>query len=176
MDTTATTPLCSLSLRDSRTYLLSALFVTGNILLPQICHLIPQGGLIWLPIYFFTLVAAYRYGLAAGLLTAVMSPVINNLLFGMPPSPLLPAIMIKSVLLASAAAFISGKSRKVTLPCVIMAVAAYQTLGTMAEWALTGSLNAAMQDVRLGWPGMLLQIFGGYAVLRIMTGRHGTAA
>lgn len=176
MEATATTPLCSLSLRDSRTYLLSALFITGNILLPQICHLIPQGGLIWLPIYFFTLVAAYRYGAAAGLLTAVISPVINNLLFGMPPSPLLPAIVIKSVLLALAAAFISGKSRKVTLPCVIMAVAAYQSLGTMAEWALTGSLNAAMQDVRLGWPGMLLQIFGGYAVLRIITNRHSAAS
>ncbi len=49
--------LYTLSLRESRTYTLAGLFVIGNILLPQLCHLIPQGGLIFLPIYFFTLIA-----------------------------------------------------------------------------------------------------------------------
>ena len=39
-----------------RTYLAAAAFVCGNILVPQLCHLIPNGGLIFLPIYFFTLV------------------------------------------------------------------------------------------------------------------------
>ena len=35
--------LYTLSLRESRTYTLAGLFVIGNILLPQLCHLIPQG-------------------------------------------------------------------------------------------------------------------------------------
>ena len=61
----------SLTLKDTKTYLFSSLFILGNILLPQICHLIPQGGLIFLPIYFFTLIGAYRYGLIVGLFTAI---------------------------------------------------------------------------------------------------------
>ena len=62
-----------MSYRDSRAYMMAALFVVGNIVLPQLCHLVPQGGLVWLPIYFFTLVAAYKFGLTAGLLTAIVA-------------------------------------------------------------------------------------------------------
>ena len=102
METTAV-KLYSLDYRDAKTYLAAALFVAGNIVLPQICHLVPQGGLRWLPIYFFTLVGAYKYGWRAGLLTALASPVANALLFGMPAAAALPAIVLKSVLLAGAA-------------------------------------------------------------------------
>ena len=104
-----------MSYRDSRAYMAAALFVAGNIVLPQLCHLVPQGGLVWLPIYFFTLVAAYKYGLTAGLLTAVASPVANSLLFGMPAAVMLPIILVKSVLLALAASFIASKVRGVAL-------------------------------------------------------------
>ncbi len=57
-----------------RTYGFCLLFIAGNILLPQLCHLIPDGGKILLPIYFFTLIAGYKFGLKVGLLTAVLSP------------------------------------------------------------------------------------------------------
>ena len=157
-----------MSYRDSRAYMAAALFVAGNIVLPQLCHLMPQGGLVWLPIYFFTLVAAYKFGLTAGLLTAVASPVANSLLFGMPAAVMLPIILVKSVLLALAASFIASKVRGVALWAVALAVVAYQAVGTMAEWGMTGSLTAALQDIRLGWPGILVQIFGGYVVMKYL--------
>lgn len=157
-----------MSYRDSRAYMAAALFVAGNIVLPQLCHLVPQGGLVWLPIYFFTLVAAYKFGLTAGLLTAVTSPVANSLLFGMPAAAMLPIILTKSVLLALAASFIASKVRGVALWAVALAVVAYQAVGTMAEWGMTGSLTAALQDIRLGWPGILVQIFGGYVVMKYL--------
>ena len=157
-----------MSYRDSRAYMAAALFVAGNIVLPQLCHLVPQGGLVWLPIYFFTLVAAYKYGLTAGLLTAVASPVANSLLFGMPAAVMLPIILVKSVLLALAASFIASKVRGVALWAVALAVVAYQAVGTMAEWGMSGSLATALQDIRLGWPGILVQIFGGYVVMKYL--------
>ena len=156
-----------MSYRDIRAYMMAALFVVGNIVLPQLCHLVPQGGLVWLPIYFFTLVAAYKFGLTAGLLTAIASPVVNSLLFGMPMVASLPIILIKSVLLAVAAAFIASRVRGVALWAVALAVVAYQGIGMLAEWGMTGSLTAALQDVRLGWPGILMQVFGGFAVMKI---------
>lgn len=157
-----------MSYRDIRAYTMAALFVAGNIVLPQLCHLVPQGGLVWLPIYFFTLVAAYKFGLTAGLLTAIASPVVNSLLFGMPAAASLPIILIKSVLLAVAAAFIASRVRGVALWAVALAVVAYQGIGMMAEWGMTGSLTAALQDIRLGWPGMLVQIFGGFAIIKLI--------
>lgn len=163
--------LYQLSYSQMKTYLLAALFVVGNIALPQLCHLMPQGGLIFLPIYFFTLVAAYKYGFTVGLTTAVLSPLVNSALFGMPPAAALPIIFIKSVTLAVAASLIAKKTNKVTLVTVALAVIAYQLIGSLAEWAMTGSIEKASQDVILGWPGCLIQIVGGYLVLRYLLKR-----
>lgn len=98
METSA--KLYSLPFGNVKTYLFVLLFVAGNIALPQLCHLVPAGGPTLLPIYFFTLIAAYKYGFKVGLLTALLSPVINHLLFAMPAAAVLPAILIKSGLLA----------------------------------------------------------------------------
>ena len=138
METTAV-KLYSTGYREAKTYLAAALFVAGNIVLPQICHLVPQGGLRWLPIYFFTLVGAYKYGWRVGLLTALLSPVVNSALFGMPAAAMLPVILLF-----------------------------YQLFGSLGEWAWTGSAEAALQDIRIGLPGMLAQVFAGYAVLRYL--------
>lgn len=150
---------------DYRTYLYAALFIIGNILVPQLCHLIPQGGLILLPIYFFTLVAAYKYGMVAGLLTALVSPLVNHLLFAMPAMQVLPILLVKGTFLAVLASFIAQRIGRVTLMGVALVVVGYQLLGGLAEWAMTGSLMSALQDFRIGYPGMAIQILGGYLLM-----------
>jgi len=166
MESNATTiRLYSLGWREMRTYLFALLFITGNIVLPQLCHLIPQGGLMLLPIYFFTLIAAYKFGFRVGLLTAVLSPLINSALFGMPPAAALPIITIKGMLLAGAAAWMASKSKGASLLALIAVVLGYQLAGGAIEWAMTGSVASALQDWKLGWPGMLLQAVGGWLIL-----------
>ena len=71
--------LHSLPFDSARTYLAATVFILGNLIVPQLFHLVPQGGVTWLPIYFFTLVGAYKYGWRVGLLTALLSPVVNSL-------------------------------------------------------------------------------------------------
>lgn len=107
--------LYSLNYSNVKTYLFALLFVAGNIALPQLCHLIPYGGPTLLPIYFFTLVASYKYGFRVGLLTAILSPVINHLLFAMPSETALPVILIKSTLLAGASALAARTLKSVSL-------------------------------------------------------------
>ena len=154
-------------LNELKTYLFVFLFVAGNIILPQLCHLIPDGGKMFLPIYFFTLIASYKYGVKVGLITAVLSPVVNSLFFGMPALAILPAILIKSVVLALAASFVANKTQKVSIVNLLIVVLAYQCVGTLAEWAMTSSFYVAIQDFRLGIPGMLLQLFGTYFLLKL---------
>lgn len=158
--------LYNLSFSEVKTYLFVALFVAGNILMPQLCHLIPNGGHIFLPIYFFTLIASYKYGMKVGLLTAVLSPTINSLLFGMPAAAVVSSIVIKSIFLAVSAAWIAEKTNKVSLWTILAVVLAYQFFGTMVEWLMEGSLIAAATDFRLGVPGMLIQCIGGYYLIR----------
>ena len=157
--------LYSFNYTEARTYLAAALFVAGNIVLPQIFHLVPNGGMTWLPIYFFTLVGAYKYGWKVGLLTAVLSPVVNSLLFGMPAPAVVPPIMLKSSLLAIAAGYAAWRWQKATLLLFAAVVLSYQAVGTLGEWLFTGSLQVALQDFRIGIPGMLLQIIGGWLVV-----------
>lgn len=154
-------------LNELKTYLFVFLFVAGNIILPQLCHLIPDGGKMFLPIYFFTLMASYKYGVKVGLMTAVLSPVVNSLFFGMPALALLPAILTKSVVLALTASFVANKTQKVSIVNLLIVILAYQCVGTLAEWAMTSSFYVAIQDFRLGIPGMLLQLFGTYFLLKL---------
>lgn len=165
---TTSVKLYSLEYNEAKTYLAAALFLAGNIALPQLFHTIRLGGPTWLPIYFFTLIAAYKYGWRAGLLTALASPVANALLFGMPAAAALPIIVLKSALLAGAAGYAAARFRRASLALLTAVVLFYQTVGTLGEWAFVGSFYAAVQDFRIGLPGMLLQIFGGWAFINFV--------
>ena len=163
---TTTVKLYNLPLLSTRTAMYVLIFTLSNVLFPQLVHLVPNGGFIFLPIYFFTIIGAYKYGLAVGLLTAVMSPMVNHLLFGMPAAGVLSVIMIKGVLAALAASYVARKTSRVSIVALVAVVAFYQLLGGLVEWTMTSSLAAALQDVRMGLPGMALQVLGGYAFLR----------
>ena len=165
---TTTVKLYSLDYSNVKTYWAASLFIIGNILFPQLFHLIPQGGITWLPIYFFTLIGAYKYGWKVGLLTAVLSPAINSLLFSMPAPATLSAILLKSVLLAIAAGWTAQHFRRISVIMLIGVVFAYQVAGTLGECIYIGNFYNAIQDFRIGIPGMCLQVFGGYLFIKYL--------
>ncbi|MDR2512462.1 MAG: hypothetical protein LBD01_01485 [Puniceicoccales bacterium] len=161
---TSSITLPTLRWRQQSLYLWSAAFVAGNLALPQLCHLANNGGRMFLPIYFFTLVAASAFGWRAGVLTALASPLLNHALFGMPPSATLVPIVAKSLLIAALAPVLLRRFK--LLPLALLAIVlGYQVLGGLFEWAWTGSRDAALHDFTIGWPGMALQVLGAWAVL-----------
>jgi hypothetical protein len=149
-----------------RTYLLAFLFAAGNIILPQLCHLIPSGGQMILPIYFFTLIASYKFGVKVGLATAILSPVLNSALFGMPPAAALPVILTKSVLLALVASYVASQTKRLSVLHLAVVVVIYQIVGSAIEWQISQNWSASTADLTLGIPGMLLQVFGGWLLLK----------
>jgi len=164
----STIKLYSLKPLELKSYAYAFLFVAGNLVLPQLCHLLPMGGQMLLPIYFFTLIAAYKYGFFTGLLTAVASPLVNHALFGMPATEMLTIILIKSALLAVAASYMAQRTKQIKIQNLLAVIVFYQGIGMIAEFFITGSFVAAMQDIRLGLPGILLQLVGGYFCLRAL--------
>ncbi len=163
---TESTKLYSLGYDKAKTYGLVTLFVVGSIALPQLCHLIPNGGAMLLPIYFFTLIAAYKYGLVAGVLTGVLAPIVNYSLFGMPAASVLPVMLVQSLVLAYTASAAARFIGKVSLLGITMAVMAYQFVGCLLSFAMSGEPMSAIGGMLVGLPGMLLQVFGGYAVMK----------
>ena len=165
----------NLSLRDLRLYGFVAVFSAGNLLLPMAVHTLPQGGLIFLPIFFFTLVAAYRFGLAAGVMTALASPLLNNALTGMPPTDLLLGVVARSLLVAVFAAVLASKTGRLSPWWLLLAAAGMQLGGFVVGILQGSSVAAALDMLRLGIPGVLIMAFGGYFVLRLLA-RSGIGA
>ena len=118
----------SLEYKQAKTYWVAILFIAGNMVLPQLCHSIHMGGPTWLPIYLFTLIGAYKYGWRVGLLTAIASPLLNSVLFGMPALSSLPAILLKSVLLAGIAGYTAHRAQNVSVFLMLMVVLGYQIM------------------------------------------------
>jgi len=127
------------SLSDVRLYTFAAAFALGNLLLPMAVHRIPNGGQIFLPLFFFTLVAAWSEGLAAGLLVAVASPLINHAVTGMPAPGMLPIVLFKSLFLAVTAATLSRSLGRISLSLIAAVIVAMQVLGALVELTLLGS-------------------------------------
>lgn len=149
-----TSRAAALTLDNWRTYLFATLFTAGNIALPQLCHLVPQGGLLFQPIYIFTVIAACRWGWRVALLTALVSPLLNTLWFSMPSVAMLPVVLLKSVVLALGVSWaMMSKVRKPLLVAVLFIIGA-QLLGAVAEWALLSSATTLW----LCLPGVALQV------------------
>ena len=158
----------ALGIRDARLYVFAAAFTAGNIAAPMAVHSIPQGGLIFLPIFFFTLIAAYRFGFAAGALTGLASPLLNNALTGMPPAAELFTVLAQSIVLAGIAAFLAARTARVQVWPLVFAAVAMQLVGFGIDVVRGGTVAAGLDVLRLGIPGVALMVIGGYAVLRLL--------
>ncbi|MBO7294589.1 MAG: ECF transporter S component [Bacteroidaceae bacterium] len=142
----------TLTLSNARTYLFAVLFTVGNIAFPQLCHLIPQGGLMLQPILFFTLIAACRFGWRVALLTAVASPLINTLLFAMPSEAMLPVVLIKSIVLALAVSKVVTLCSDMQMTYITAVIISVLVVGNLAEWVCCSS----MTKLKLCIPGVAL--------------------
>ena len=89
----------------------------------------------------------------------------------MPAVAVLPGILVKSVLLAVAAAWVARRTSTVSVVLLAAVVLAYQVMGSLIESLMLGSFALGFQDFGIGIPGMLLQVVGGYLVLRYLLSR-----
>ena len=150
---------------EAKTYLWAMVFVACNLLLPQLFHLIPQGGIIFSPLSLVILIGAYKFGWKTGLLAALLSPLVNHVVTGMPAMAVLPVMTLKLAVLALVAGFTAQYFKTVSLPLIIGVVLVSMAIGCLGELLLTGGINATIVDFTVGWPGLLLQVFGAWLIL-----------
>ena len=51
---------------------------------------------------------------------------------------------------------------------MIGVVLIYLAVGTLGEWIYNGNFYSAIQDFRIGIPGMCLQVLGGYTFIKYL--------
>ena len=158
--------LYALNYDESKTYLWATVFVACNLVLPQVFHLIPQGGVIFSPLSLVILVGAYKFGWKTGLLAALASPLVNHAITGMPAWEVLPVMTLKLAVLAMVAGLAAQRFKMVSLPLLIGVILVSKAIGCLGEFILTGGIAATIADFTIGWPGLLLQVFGAWLILK----------
>ena len=138
-----TVRLYALNYDEVKTYMWAAIFVVCNLVLPQVFHLIPQGGIIFSPLSLVILAGAYKFGWKTGLLAALLSPTV-----------------------ALVAGLAAQRFKTVNLPLLIGVVLVTKAIECVGELALTGGITATIADFTIGWPGLLLQVFGTWLILK----------
>ena len=166
METTAR--LYTLNFDEVKTYVWATVFVACNLVLPQVFHLIPQGGVIFSPLSLVILVGAYKFGWKTGLMAALLSPVVNHLLTGMPAAEVMPVMALKLAVLAMVAGLAAQHFKTVSLPLLIGVILVSKAIGCLGEFALTGGIEATIADFTIGWPGLLLQVIGAWLILKFV--------
>lgn len=157
--------LYTFNYNEVMTYLWAMVFVICNLALPQLFHLIPQGGVIFSPLSLVILIGAYKFGWKTGLLAALLSPLVNHLTTGMPTMEVLPVMTLKLVVLALVAGLTAQHFKRVSLLLLIGVILVTKVMGGLGELLLTGGIEATMADFVIGWPGLLMQLFGSWFFL-----------
>lgn len=158
MTRTATTPLVRRALG------IGAALAVG-LALPVLVHLIPVQagppmGARLLPIFLAAAIAAMRLDVVSALSIAVLTPLLNQLLTGMPAGPMLPTVMIELVVVVSLVlavrAWAPGALRYVAAP-------AYLVGAVLAGAIVSGSGPAATLAFAASWswPGLALLAVAG---------------
>ena len=151
---------------EAKTYLWAMVFVACNLILPQVFHLIPQGGIIFAPLSFVILAGAYKFGWKTGLLAALASPLVNHAITGMPAWGVMPVMTLKLAIIALVAGLAAQRFKTISLPLVITVVLVSMVFGALGELVIMGGISATISDVTIGWPGILLQVFGTWLIVK----------
>ncbi len=74
---------------------------------------------------------------------------------------------MKLAVLAVIAGLTAQYFKKASLPIIIGVVLVCKTVECVSELLLTGGIEATVTDFTMGWPGLLLQVFGTWLLLKL---------
>lgn len=172
--TTPNMPYFPLVLRytNIKSYILTAVFVSLSVAVPWGFHQFHLAGATYLPMHIFVLMAGLAFGWRAGLVTGLLSPLASFAVSGMPVMTILPQVTVEIAAYGLLSGLLAEKFRL---------EATWSLLGAMAGGRLAllvflsvsyllggqihsplgpeaGPLNALWTVIRLGWPGILVQL------------------
>lgn len=166
---TTSVKLYSLEYSEAKTYLAAALFLAGNIVLPQLFHTIRLGGPTWLPDLLIHARGRLQVRLARGAAHGTcVARSQRHCSSGCPPRRHCPRSYSNRCCWPAPQAMPPHASAVRRSHCW---QPSYSSTRRPAHWANGPSRvrsTPPCQDFRIGLPGMLLQIFGGWAFINFI--------
>ena len=155
-----------LKLSSTKSLVLSSLFTALGVILPTLCHMtgttVP--GRLLVPMFFPVMLGALVLPRRFALLTALLVPLMNNFLKGMPPVPLLYFITAELLIYAFTGWYLRGRTgiRMCILAAFIAGRASYlaMIIGAVNLMGVNiphAQLTFLLTAVPMSVPGILLQ-------------------
>jgi len=140
----------------------SAIFIGLAVFLPWLTHQFSIAGKVFLPMHFFVIIAGILLGWRGGLIVGLLTPLVSFVISGMPLALVLPQIIIEITFYGIIAGLLSEKF-KLNIFLTLLITLLFGRIGLLfGIWLFTtsqsGSLNGLLNLIKLGWPGMILQL------------------
>jgi len=153
-----------LNFADVRLYAFVTIFVAMDVAIPWLCHFIhPLAGPIFLPMFFFILLAGLLFGWRAGLLVGILTPLVSYGISGMPFLERLPTIVIEASFYGLSAGLFREQFKLNVFWSLLGAMVIGRLTAALAllimHWS--GDSNSPVlvwQAIKQGWPGIALQL------------------
>ena len=148
------------------TYLWTAAFITGNVVLPMICHAVNLGGKMFLPLMLFTVIAAARLGTIPAIITVVFSPLLSLAITGMPAGVLLTSYMAHALIVAAVIGTWKQYKGEFSVLSIIALLAVAHLAGFIVNGIVFFTFDVAWGLFLMSWPGVLIQAIALLAVTK----------
>lgn len=145
----------------------SVLLALG-IILPLILHMTGINGAIFLPMHIPVLIAGLIVGSPLGLVIGILSPIINHLLTGMPPVPILWIMLVELPLYGLASGFLYRKVKMTLLPSLIVSMILGRLGAAIMVLILGKGLGFPIPPIGLYVKGITLTALPGIAIQIIL--------
>lgn len=160
-----------LTYTNVRSYIFTVVFIGLAVATPWVFHQFYLAGPTFLPIHIFVLLAGLLFGWRAGLIVGLFTPLVSYGITGMPPSTVLPQIVVELVFYGLVAGILREKLHLRVIWSLIGAMIAGRLILLLTVFALSvfGAIYSplgaevspfavAWSIVKQGWPGILVQL------------------
>ena len=93
----------------------ASILLALGVILPMIIHITGINGAIFLPMHIPVLISGLTIGSHLGLIVGILSPIINNLLTGMPPVPVIWTMLVELSLYGFVSGYLYRKVKMLAL-------------------------------------------------------------
>ncbi len=151
----------------SKKMTLTAVCMALCVVLPIAFHAIPNGGPVLLPMHIPVLLCGLICGWQYGFLCGILGPLLSSVLTGMPPAPVLPAMMVECGMYGCTAGLMMGAVRSgslyrdlyISLPVAMLVGRIFSGIAKALIFAPGTSLRAwMMASFVTALPGIVVQL------------------
>lgn len=163
MNASQITAIYDLKFTSVKLYAIVAVFVALDVAIPWAFHIIhPMAGPIFLPMFFFILLAGLLFGWRAGVLVGVLTPLVSHSMCGMPVAAIMPRVLVEGTMYGLAAGLLHEKLGLRVFWATLGAVILGRLATVLFMFIIyAGAINPAAivwKAVKIGWPGIMAQV------------------